>query len=331
MLKRSILIPRVASSQIWKTRIIPLQLRKINIIGKRFKYNSTALWKYSDSKHFFSKPNENGNNSNNNEMNSEILKTYRRMQNRKKLQTGLIILNSLLITIIGYQVIYKVIYLKQNAFIVIGPSPYKVHKLSDGEEKHIDIPNLKKVVKSKVIEKIIRNDFIKEEYGVPLKLDMITDDSKEEFKIWVEDEIPVIYGFKLKPYNKRNSSKNWHNFIYLFHWRFSARSINIIQIMDNFRASLGLDYERITIPEAQYDAFKNENPIHDYDDDNDDNNDMNRDRVRHFCFIGEFAIDDRSNIVYKGKKYHVESKIDEIYLMRKESNKFIKYLLYNEN
>lgn len=283
------------------------------------------MWRERDTKHFFCEPK----NSTNDAVNSEIVQSYRRMQNKRRLQTGLIIISSLLITIVGYQVFYKVLYKKRDAFIALGPSPYNIHKLTSEEEKYLDIPFLKKFIKTKVMGKVIQNDFVKEQYGVPLRFDAINDSSREQFKIWSEDEDVVIYGFKLRPHSSahRQIGPTWHNFLGLFDWRISARSINMMQIMNNIMSGLGVAMDKITIPERQYGQFKNESPINDDDELDKDGNYQTR--RRHICFVGEFALDDNSMVTYRGK-YHVTARFDEIFLMRNEGGEHVKYLIYNE-
>ncbi|CAB4252949.1 similar to Saccharomyces cerevisiae YOL053W AIM39 Putative protein of unknown function [Maudiozyma barnettii] len=323
MLKRLLLRPRVVTSTILRPRIQPV------IISRNFNLDSIGLWKKkTDAKHFFSRPEEDLNAN----INKEIMESYRRMQNKKRLQTGMIIISSLIITIIGYQVCFKVMYLKRDAFIALWPSPYKIHPLTETEKQYLDIPYMKMIVKKRTIEKVVRNEFIREEYGVPLKVDMHDDNKQDQFKVWSEDEDLVIYGIKFRP-NRANRSKrsndNWHGFLGLFQWRFSVRSVNLIQILEDFSSAIGIRLDKITIPERRYGSFKNEYPIHDNDYD-DFENGTSHDRRRHICFIGKFALNDNSTIIYKGK-YHVETRFDEIYLMREEDGKFVKYLIYKEN
>ncbi|KAG0655099.1 Altered inheritance of mitochondria protein 39, mitochondrial [Maudiozyma exigua] len=273
--------------------------------------------KNNDTKHFFTQPDPT--------INNDLIESYRRMQRRKRLQTSLIIVSSLLITIIGYQICYKVVYLKRESFIAIGPSLSRIHKLNKSELKYLDIPYMRMIIRKRVIEKIISNDFIREQYGVPFKIDTIQDEkADEEFKIWSEDENLVIYGFKFKPCEKKKNGNNWHNCFGLFQWRFSVRSVNIHQIIEDLLTGIGIRYDKITIPEKQYGSFKNEYPIHDDDEEFD-----NYDRRRHICFIGNITLDDKSKIIYKGK-YHVDTKFDEIYLLRKENDKKVKYLLHKD-
>lgn len=307
MFRRILLRPNIISTSC--RRINPIQTRLLTVRG--FNMNKT-----NDTKHFFTQPDP--------LRNSDIIESYRRMQRMKRFQTALIIVSSLLITLIGYQVGYKVIYLKKESFLAISPSLSRIHKLNKSELKYLDIHYMRMIIRKRVIEKIVSNDFIKEQYGIPFKMDTIRDEKDdEEFKIWSEDENLIIYGFKFKPYDKKNE-ENWHNIFGLFQWRFSIRSVNINQIIEDFLIGIGIRYDKITIPEKQYGSFKNEYPIHDDDEGFD-----NYDRRRHICFIGEITIDDKSKIIYRGK-YHVDTKFDEIYLMRKENDKKVKYLLYND-
>ncbi|SMN20504.1 similar to Saccharomyces cerevisiae YOL053W AIM39 Putative protein of unknown function [Maudiozyma saulgeensis] len=324
MFRRLISRPRTFQPSILRTKMQPA------ILSRSFNLDTTGLWKKKqDTKHFFCKPEEDVNDN----MNNEIMQSYRRMQNTKRLQTGIIIVSSLVIIIIGYQVCYKVIYLKRDAFIALYPSPYKIHRLSESEKQYLDIPYMKMIIKKRAIEKVVRNEFIREEYGVPLKLDIYddSDDKRDQFKVWSEDEDLVIYGIKFRPQrtsgNKQLNDK-WYGFLGLFQWKFSVRSVNLIQILEDFSTALGIRLDKITIPERRYGSFKNEYPIHDNDYD-DFENGTSHDRRRHICFIGEFRLNDNSTVVYKGK-YHVDTKFDEIYLMREEDGKKVKYLIYDE-
>lgn len=303
-----------------------LPLRSLQLSTHRtYRNEAFGMWRKRDTKHFFCEPKEAVDDS----VNSEILQSYRRMQSKRRLQTGLIIISSLLITILGYQVCYKVLYQKRDAFIAVGPSPYKIHKLTPEEAKYLDIPFLKKFIKTKVMEKVIRNEFVKEQYGVPLKFDAIHDSSREQFKIWSEDEDIVIYGLKLKPHSptNRQALSTWHNFFGLFDWRICARSINLPQILDSIMRGVGIGMDRITIPEKEYGQFKHESPINDDDEFDKDGNYLTR--RRHICFVGELALDDNSSITYKGK-YHVTARFDEVFLMRNENGKHVKYVIYNK-
>ena len=307
MFRRILLRPSIISAS--RLRIHPMQIRSLTSRGINMNQDN-------DTKHFFTPPDPMRNN--------DIIESYRGMQRMKRFQTALIIISSLLITLIGYQIGYKVIYLEKESFIAISPSISRIHKLNKNELKYLDIPYMRKIIRKRVMEKIVSNDFIKEQFGIPFKIDIIQDEKDdEEFKIWSEDENLIIYGFKFKPYDKKNSD-NWHKIFKLFQWRFSIRSVNINQIIEDFLIGIGIRYDKITIPEKQYGSFKNEYPIHDDDEEFD-----NYDRRRHICFIGEITIDDKSKIIYRGK-YHVDTKFDEIYLMRKENDKNVKYLLYND-
>lgn len=317
-----------------------------------------------DSTHFFTNPNReepsskinkfsflpNANNTDNvSEMNiGEAIKQY---QDRKRRFTIWFTLTTLLSLLIGYKIIYKVVYLKRDSYIPLFPCN-KIHRLTPKEEQKLNINNVKDLVYTKLMGKLTSHDFIKDHYGIPLRIMSSPNDRAsnnyndkennninnkfQKFDIWCEDEDLIIFGILFKPNDNIRidyNNKKWHLVPGLFKWKFSHQSVNIMERIQDILDFIGLKYDKMITPEVTYDTFKYEVPIH-FNNNEDLNiyDSLNNDHhAMHICFNGELNIDDKSSVRFEGK-YHVDVKFEEISLTRREDDgNLVKYILYNNN
>lgn len=314
-----------------------------------------------DSTHFFTDPNKQETSSvinklfspNLNKVNKisdsnigEVIKQYR---SRKRRFAIWFTLTTLLSLLAGYKIIYKVIYLRKDSYIPLFPCN-KIHKLSPKEEQKLNINNVKDLVYIKLMSKLTCHDFIKDHYGVPLRMKSLTNgntidsssnnniDKFQKFDIWCEDEDLVIFGILFKPNDGvkiDSNDKKWHLVPGLFKWKFSHQSVNIMERIQDILDFIGLKYHKIITPEVTYDTFKYEVPIR-FDNNGDVNiddhiNNNNNNHAMHICFSGELNIDDKSLLQFQGK-YHVDVKFEEVSLTRREEDgNLIKYILYKDN
>lgn len=175
--------------------------------------------------------------------------------------------------------------------------------------------------KIRVLEQLSQHDMIKEEYGVPLH-DADTNETPEvqDFSIWCEDQDPCVTGIVIEPNDERPTSHQWYRVPFLFKWRLTHRPLSISRTVDGVLNGIGLsssDLFQIVAPETVYGSFKYEYPIQDDD------------HSMHIWFLGEMKLDNDSLVVYKGK-YHVDVKLEQIDLLRKENGKLVRYILYKE-
>lgn len=281
-----------------------------------------------DTTHFFSSPNKTTNKhiktpSGDSETNGvDIGLAIRQYQNRKRRVAIWFISTTLLSLLIGYKVVYKVIYRGQESYIPFWPCN-KYHKLTAKEQDKLNINNVKSVVTTKLMGKLTSHDFIKEQYGVPLRISSKTNGEVEKFEVWCEDQDLVVFGILLEPndgvkIDSRN--KRWHMVPGLFKWKFSHQSMDFKERIQDILDVIGIKYDKMIRPEVIYDTFKYEVPIH---GDNENNHAM------HICFYGELNLDKESKVTFKGK-YHVDTKFEEIELLRNEDGKLVNYILYKD-
>lgn len=328
------------------------------------KPNLTNNYSPVDSTHFFTSPNRDEPSSkinnffssttkyNDNIPGTSIGEAIKQHQNRKRRFVIWFTLSTLLSLFIGYKIIYKVVYLKRDSYIPLFPCN-KFHKLTPKEEQKLNINNVKDFIYTKLMSKLTSHDFIKDHYGVPLRIpstphnQVINNDNDknnnsnnnnkfQKFNIWCEDEDLVVFGILFKPNDDIRidcNNKKWHLVPGLFKWKFSHQSVNIMERIQDVLDFIGLKYDKMITPEVTYDTFKYEVPIH-FNDNGDINiydSINNNHHAMHICFNGELSIDDKSVVRFEGK-YHVDVKFEEISLTRRENDgNLVKYILYNNN
>ena len=299
-------------------------------------------------------------NHNNNNKSSALaanaISEYRRQKTRRALRNAVIAIGILIMGGLGYQIGYKVIYLRQESFLPLCPSLH-VHKLNRYELEHIDVAYLERLVRMKVMERILLNDFIMQEYGVPLKLSFdlegghrsgnggVNGTAVDEFKVWGENDGPVILGIKFRPDSGRiNSYINgggstesvWHRIPHVLKWRLARKSVDVTKSVDEFLENIGAKGDRIGVSPAMpnsfgpFDTRRYNNGVRDLgiirrDHEGGEEDDL---PVR-ICFAGVMYFNGDSKVVYKGQ-YHVDIRFDEISLLRREGDKLVEYILYKK-
>ncbi|EHN00328.1 YOL053W-like protein [Saccharomyces cerevisiae x Saccharomyces kudriavzevii VIN7] len=163
---------------------------------------------------------------------------------------------------------------------------------------------------------------IKEQYGVPL-LDKDGNSPRlNEFSMWCEDQDPCVTGIVMEPDDQRDSSHTWYRIPFVCKWRITHRPISIQRAVDSLLNRIGLetaDLFEIISPERVYGSFKYEYPL------------QGDSHALHVWFHGEIELDDDSLIVYNGK-YHVDVKLQEIDLFRREKNgQLVQYVLFKND
>ena len=287
---------------------------------------------------------------------ANAINEYRRQKTRRALRNTVIAIGILIMGGLGYQIGYKVLYLQQESFLPLCPSLH-VHKLNRYELEHIDVAYLEKLVRVKVMERILLNDFIMREYGVPLKLSFdlegnhhgdnggVNGATVDEFKVWGENDGPVILGIKFRPDNGRisgyinggSSIENvWHRIPYVLKWRLARKSVDVTKNVDEFLENIGAKGDRIGVSPAMpnsfgpFDSRRYNKSVRDLgiirrDHEGGEEDDL---PVR-ICFAGVMYFNGDSKVVYKGQ-YHVDIRFDEISLLRKEGDKLVEYILYKK-
>ncbi|CAL9731097.1 hypothetical protein MOUN0_L01024 [Monosporozyma unispora] len=279
-----------------------------------------------DTTHFFSSPNKTlkepitSHRTNSKSASMDIGSAIRQYQNRKRWFAIWFTITTFLSLLIGYKIIYKVIYMRKESYIPFCPCS-KYHKLTPKEQEKLNITNLKKFVATKLMGKLTSHNFIKEHYGVPLRIS--SNNEIENFDVWCEDEDLVVFGILFKANDGvriDSQGKRWHPIPGLFKWKFSHQSVNIKERIQDTLDAIGIKYDKMITPEVTYGTFKYEVPIHGDDEHN---------HAMHICFYGELNLDRDSKVTFKGK-YHVDVKFEEIDLLRNEEDKLVKYILYKE-
>ncbi|CCD24861.1 Aim39p NDAI_0E00450 [Naumovozyma dairenensis CBS 421] len=311
--------------------------------------------KQVDGKHFFTKQGDVTENNEKSQLKHEnpsheedekvmainsIQEAIRQQRNKRRKQMASIIFMILSSLLIGYGLGYKVLYLRQEIFWPICPTS-KYHKLSKNELKKINLLQIEKLARIRTLEQLSKHEMIKDQYGIPLKLENEdnTEGVGEPFKIWCEDQDLCLFGVKIKPDGNNNNNKQkqrdedhkWYRLPFLFKWRFTYKSISLLITFQNILNSIGINknglYEIIE-PEKVYGSFKYEHPLgRGSSSVNDNKSDCGH--PMHLWFLGEIKLDKDSLVIYKGK-YHVDVKMQEITLLRKENGKLIEYILYND-
>ncbi|QID87938.1 Altered inheritance of mitochondria protein 39, mitochondrial [Saccharomyces pastorianus] len=311
-------------SHIWSTTLK-------GATASRGKASTVTSRQVHDGKHFFTTPqqqqtkSEGAEEKEHHSVKEEDLKSIgqaiaqKRHKRRKQIWSAMF--GGIFGVIIGYSVIYKVIYLKDQSFIPLFPSS-KIRKLSARDLKKIDANQVQSLSKLRVLEKLSGHDMIKEQYGVPL-LDKDGNSPRlNEFSMWCEDQDPCVTGIVMEPDDKRASSHTWYRIPFVCKWRITHRPISIRGTIDDLLNRIGLettDLFEIISPERVYGSFKYEYPL------------QGDSHALHVWFHGELELDDDSLIVYNGK-YHVDVKLQEIDLFRREKNgQLVQYVLFKND
>ena len=284
-----------------------------------------------DGKHFFTTPHqqqqtksgetEEGNRPNIEEDLKSIGQAITHQRNKRRKQIWSAIFGGIFGVIIGYSVIYKVVYLKEQSFLPLFPSS-KIRKLSARDLKRVDVNQVQKLSKLRVLEILSGHEMIKEQYGVPLLDKDGNSPTLNEFSMWCEDQDPCVTGIVMEPDDQRDSSHTWYRIPFVCKWRITHRPISIRRTIDDLLNRIGLetaDLFEIISPERVYGSFKYEYPL------------QGDSHALHLWFHGEIELDDDSLIVYNGK-FHVDVKLQEIDLFRREKNgQLVQYVLYKND
>lgn len=273
-------------------------------------------------KYIFSTPNEElkeqaGEYEQSNVLGQAILQ--QRRKRRKQVVT--FVLLGLIGSVLGYSVGYKALYRREQSFIPLFPAS-KIRKLSERDRSRIDVEGVKQLSQIRVLQQLSQHEMIKEQYGVPLH-DTETHEIPElqEFNIWCEDQEFSVTGVVIEPDDRRPSSHQWYRIPFLVKWRLTHRPLSIAKAVDELMEDIGLsssDLYQIISPERVYGSFKYEYPL------------RGDHQAKHIWFLGEMRLNSESLVVYKGK-YHVDVKLEEIDLLRKEEGKLVRYILYKED
>lgn len=273
----------------------------------------------NDGKYFFSRPDDTkkGEYQGSNVLGQAILQQRR----RRRRQLLSIIFVGVIGSILGYSIGYKALYLREQSFIPLFPAS-RIRKLSARDRRRIDAGKVQLLSQIRVLEQLSQHEMIKEDYGVPLR-DASTNETPEvqDFSIRCEDQDPCVTGIVVEPNDGRPSSHQWYRIPFLFKWRLTHRPLSISRTINSILEGIGLstsDLFQVVAPEKVYGSFKYEYPIQDDD------------HSMHIWFLGEMKLDNDSLVVYKGK-YHVDVKLEQIDLLRKENGKLVRYILYKEN
>ena len=158
--------------------------------------------------------------------------------------------------------------------------------------KKVDINQVQKLSKLRVLEILSGHDMIKEQYGVPLLDKDGNSPTLNEFSMWCEDQDPCVTGIVMEPDDKRDSSHTWYRIPFVCKWRITHRPISIRGTIDDLLNRIGLetaDLFEIISPERVYGSFKYEDPL------------QGDSHALHLWFHGEIELDDDYLIVYNGK------------------------------
>ncbi|SCU89138.1 LAME_0E02344g1_1 [Lachancea meyersii CBS 8951] len=271
-----------------------------------------------DTKHFFTVPNQKLDNGQESIATAiqESIKSQRRRRVKQILSAFIV---AVVGTIFGYNVGYKVMYLHEQAFIPAYPVP-KRRSFTADELRTINVDEIKEMADYKLLEKLSMHPMIKEEYGVPLHHAPGVPLRSREFSVWQENPNPCLAGVLIAPYNAPKDVSKWHSIPFLFKWRLVTRSINVMNYVDSFLDRFGTgtsDLLEVVNANRELGDYKYERPQH-YSQNH---------RASHLWFLGEMDLGDGSMIVYKGR-YHVDIKLQQVDLLRRENNELVRYVLY---
>ncbi|QLQ81836.1 hypothetical protein HG537_0G00900 [Torulaspora globosa] len=275
-----------------------------------------------DAKYIFSSPVEDLVDSRDGNEESSVLGQAILQQRRKRRKQLLkFMLFGVFGTVLGYSVGYKVLYLREQSFIPLFPAS-RIRKLSERDRTRIDVDAVKKLAQTRVLQQLSQHEMIKEQYGVPLH-DLETNEipQLQEFSIWCEDQDFSVTGILIEPNDGRSTSHQWYRIPFLVKWRLTHKPLSIHKFVDELMESIGRsssDLYQIIAPERVYGSFKYEFPL------------RGDNQAKHIWFLGEMKLSNDSLVVYKGK-YHVDVKLEEIDLLRKEEGKLVRYILYRDD
>ncbi|SCU99742.1 LAMI_0G00518g1_1 [Lachancea mirantina] len=281
--------------------------------------------KILDSKHFFTPPHHDQ--SPDQVLDSELITQtvqqslrHARRRKYKNIFGALVVI--LLGTVFGYGVGYKVLYLHEEIFIPVYPAS-KVRNLSKRDLQQLNVSDIKELAEYRVLEKLSMHPMIKEQYGIPLRTAHGDAPKTSEFSLWCEDQDPCIGGICIRPADNQNGNRHWHTLPKLLKWRFTYRSVSLLDSAEKILNFLGLetsDVFQVINPDKVLGEFKYEFPLRHHEENH----------AMHVWFIGEMKLSKNDLIIFKGK-YHVDTKLSQIDLLRREDGKLIRYVLYQQN
>lgn len=290
-------------------------LNKKSPVDPRYVFSRPPNGNGQDGTHFFTNPKDDKDDNNRTTAIGEAIarqRTYKRI----KFAYNLFWLS--IAGVLGYSIGYKVIYRKEQTFLPLLPAS-RVRKLNERDSKRFDVERIKVLSRIRVLEQLSRHEMIKEQYGVPL-LDVNTHETPNvnEFNMWYEDSDPCVTGLVIEPDDTRPTRHNWYRLPYICKWRLTHRPINVHKTINDIWNRLGLtlsDVFEIITPEKVYGSFKYEYPLADDD------------HYTKIWFLGEMKLGNDSLVIYKGN-FHIDVKLEQIHLLRRENGELVRYILY---
>lgn len=324
------------------------RIRVLSILNPRFVLLSRRL-NHTDSKHYFTDPKTNEIkkpptffqhhdskvNASADDVAQAIAESVRAHKKRRQKVFFSAMLTGIIGVTLGFSISYKVLYKKQESFIPLVPSR-KWHRLSAYDAQRVNIDEMKMLGKMRCLSVLTNHEMIREQFGIPLKTDTGEVPSVKSFEVWCEDQDPGVLGIVVRPIDatRDNDSRyhrthGWHTIPGLFQWRMGTKPMKIRDKFDSFLKFIGVntgDLLEVINPDREVGDFKYEYPLRKGDSfDGDD------DRAMHIWFFGEIDLSQDAMVVFKGK-YHVNVKLEQVDLLKKENDQLIRYVLYkNEN
>lgn len=317
-------VVRVCPKNLYNRCLISKRLLSQHPRDPKHVFTEPAADEVRDPKHFFTSPPPTPPRTAANEevFSSSIQQAMlsQKRQQRKSIVRALFI--AVFGVIFGYSIGYKVLYCHEKSFIPLYPAP-RARKLSKKDLKRLNIEDIKQLAQFRVLGKLTAHNMIKEEYGIPLKTADGKPPTTRDFSIWCEDQDPCVTGVLFKPYERRikDDGHTWHTLFHLLQFRITHKPISISSSVESMLNLIGLgtsDLFQVVNPEKVYGDFKYEFPLQHGEEDH----------SMHIWFLGEMELGN-DLIVYKGK-YHVDVKLQQIDLLRREEGKLIRYVLYKE-
>ncbi|SCU83478.1 LAFA_0D03840g1_1 [Lachancea sp. 'fantastica'] len=271
-----------------------------------------------DSKHFFTSPNATVV-AEEDLIAATIQESIKSNRRKKVKHISSAFVVAVLGTVLGYSVGYKVMYLHEQAFIPAYPVP-KRRRFDADELRSINLGEIKEMADYKVLERLSMHPMIKEQYGVPLHHAPGVPLKSRNFSVWQEDPNPCLAGILVKPYNAPKDQSTWHTIPFLFKWRLIHRSIDVMDSVNQLLSKFGTettDLLDVVNPSRESGDFKYERPKH-Y---------SQGQQASNLWFLGEMDLGDNAMIVFKGR-YHVDIKLQQVDLLRRENNELVRYVLY---
>lgn len=300
-------------------------------------------WAHSDPKHYFTDPETNEikkpptffvGREDTGQVAQAIADSIRTNRRRRQRVFFGAMLSGIIGVTLGYSIGYKVLYCKEESFVPMYPSR-KWHRLSEYDSQRINIDEMKMLGKLKCLSILTNHTMIREQYGVPLKTADGSVPTVKSFDVWCEDQDPCVQGIIVKPIDKdgkRRFRKHiWHTIPGLFEWRVGSKPITIRGKLESVFKYIGLhtgDLFEVINPDRVYGDYKYEFPLRKGKDG--ENFDGEDDRSMHIWFFGEIDLADDAMVVFKGK-YHVNVKMEQVDLLRKENDQLVRYVLYKDD